>query len=88
MSDPRPIPQPIPSPPYQYKLVADAYQKLRLAQIEFEHVISEQSEKYDLEELKEFDKSVTVMKVAFKLIKKVLKLQGFRKLKANLLKAA
>jgi hypothetical protein len=78
---------PGPYPPYPYpmgtspahKALGDAYQKLRLAQIEVEETLDKYI--WPEDEEKKIDKSVTVMKVAFKGIKKVLARQGIGKLK-------
>lgn len=64
---------------HMHKELSEAYQKLRMAQIEVEELLGKWQ--YTEEEVKKIDKSVTVMKVAFKGIKKVLTRQDIIGLK-------
>jgi hypothetical protein len=82
---PNPNPYPMGTSP-AHKALADAYQKLRVAQIEVEETLDKYI--WPEDEVKKIDKAVTVMKVAFKGIKKVLTRQGIIGLKRAILKAA
>lgn len=80
----QPTPPPNPTPE-QLKL-ATLYQTLRMDMEEFEALIGNQSSSFTEKELKRLDKAAILINTGLKLTKKVLKSQGFTKLKPVLLK--
>ena len=77
-----PHPKPAPEPTKESALLLETYKSLRLDCIELEELIGNGRGLSD-KDLKRLDKAVTVMKVSFKIVKKVLRRHGFREMKPS-----